>query len=266
MVQVACIMMQKDEGELLRIWIEYHAQVFGFHNLYLYDNNSTDALTCRILRKYQDRGLSVNRMHPDVVAHTLKGSIFGDLIRSLDAFGEYDFFIPMDCDEFFVLRSGTTVTVEKTAIFAALMPLLAKPQALGIDISYYNILGQPDYFFAWPQRKTFFKRGTFLRMDSGFHEGQSRLAPGKLETRFAYIHYHHKPYNILFEHSKNKLRAFFDPDVPEQLHDPKHKNRLTDFITQGEASYMNKFKTDAGVYLPEFGNYLRKMGLSIPFS
>ena len=51
MARVACVMMQKNEGELLRSWIEYYSHLFGRHNLFIYDNDSNDHLTVSILNK-----------------------------------------------------------------------------------------------------------------------------------------------------------------------------------------------------------------------
>jgi len=267
MARVACIMMQKNEGELLRTWIEYYRNLFGEHNLFIFDNASDDELTLRILRKYQDSGISVNRLFTGPEAHVKKDAIFGNLIRSLDNARFFDFILPVDCDEFFILRDAPgSVTADAGSIHEELHSLLHQEQALGTDVSYYNILGQPDHYFEWPQPKTFFKAGTFGWMDSGFHNGKSTKAEGKFQTRFANIHYHHKPYSLLVEHSKNKLRPFFDPDDEVQLRDPKNKNRLTDFILQGEASYMSKFMTKDGVHLPQMSRYLRSIGLSVPFS
>jgi Glycosyl transferase family 2 len=266
LARVACIMMQKNEGELLRSWIEYYRFLFGHHNLFIFDNASDDPHTLSILDKYQSDGISVNKRFLDADSHTKRNKIFGDMITSLDAARYFDFFIPIDCDEFFVLKTeNKKICTDSKVIHAELNSLLKYDQAFGIDTSYYNILGKPDQFFVWPQRKTFFKAGTFSHMDSGFHEGASRLAPGKHETQFAHIHYHHKPYATIVEHSKNKLRAFFDPDNEEELRNPKNKNRLTDFILQGEASYMSKFET-TGVLLPEIGETLRALGAPIPFT
>lgn len=266
MARVACIMMQKNEGELLRSWIEYYRYLFGHYNLFIFDNASDDPLTLSILDKYQGDGISINRRFIDIDSHTKRNGIFGNLINALDASRYFDFLMPLDCDEFFVVRTEDgSVSTEAQDIHRELHSLLSIDQALGIDTSFYNILGKSDQFFKWPQRKTFFKAGTFLSMDSGFHEGVSRLAPGKYETKFAHLHFHHKPYAMIVEHSKNKLRAFFDADDEAQLRDPKNKNRLTEFILQGEGPYMSKFQT-TGLLLPQLGRKLRSLGAPIPFA
>jgi hypothetical protein len=265
-ISVALVMMQKDEGELLRAWIEYHRQLFGINSLFVYDNDSTDDLTLRILQKYRDMGMSVNTKFKDLDAHTKRNKIFGDFFHQLDHYNKFDFYFPIDCDEFLVYRSNAdSISAEPQLIYNKLKELKDVKAALGIEGTYYNILGQPDNFFNWPQKKTFFGRKTFLSMDSGFHEGRSVSSAEKHYTDFCYMHYHHKPYDLIVEHSKNKLRSFFDPDDLAQLSDPKNKSRLTDFILDGEETYMNRFKTENGVYLPGFRQRLEQIGIKMPF-
>ena len=127
------------------------------------------------------------------------------------------------------------------------------------------MLGHPDRFLQWPQKKTFFRGGTFAWMDSGFHDGLSKFMPGKVETKFAHIHYHHKPYKMLVEHAKNKLRPYFDPDDISQLSNPNNQNRLTDLILQGEEAYLNRFKCE-GVYIPQIVKRFSELGLRTPFA
>jgi hypothetical protein len=265
MPRVACLMMLKDEGELLRTWIEYHGRLFGRHNLFIYDNASTDPHTLAILRKYGDYGYSINRQFSDPNAHLRKGHIFGGMISALEATGHFDFFLPIDCDEFFVLREGNGITTLPAAIHAELDSLREQEQVLFLDTAFYNMLGRPEHYFKWSHRKNFFRSGTFGTMDAGFHEAQARTASGRHDTRFAHMHYHHKPYAVLVEHCKNKLRPAINPDDEAQLHDPRNKNRLTDLITQGEDAYMAKFRHQTGVHLPEFAHYIRSLGVNLPF-
>ncbi len=58
-MRVACIMMQKNEGDLIHPWIVYHAELFGLSNLFIYDNGSTDVKTLKTLEKYERQGLNV---------------------------------------------------------------------------------------------------------------------------------------------------------------------------------------------------------------
>jgi hypothetical protein len=37
-MRIACVMMQKNEDELLRPWLAYHSYLFSPENLYVFDN------------------------------------------------------------------------------------------------------------------------------------------------------------------------------------------------------------------------------------
>ena len=45
--------MVKDEGDIIRDWIVYHGSMFGYSNLFVIDNLSTDG-TYEILNEYKD--------------------------------------------------------------------------------------------------------------------------------------------------------------------------------------------------------------------
>ena len=63
MTRVACLMMQKDEALLLRPWLLYHGLLFGFENLYVYDNGSTSDAVLAILREFAAVGVHVDDAH-----------------------------------------------------------------------------------------------------------------------------------------------------------------------------------------------------------
>ena len=50
-MKIACLMMQKNETELLEPWILYHGALFGHENLYIYDNGSDDPKTVELIHR-----------------------------------------------------------------------------------------------------------------------------------------------------------------------------------------------------------------------
>ncbi len=52
MRNVACIVMQKDEIFLSRPWLAYHGHLFGFGNLFVLDNGSTDGPSAHLARLF----------------------------------------------------------------------------------------------------------------------------------------------------------------------------------------------------------------------
>lgn len=264
--RVACLMMQRDETALLQPWIEYHAHLFGLENLYVWDNGSEAVSLKKLLVSYQKKGLNVYWALNNEIDFRRKGNILGEKIKELDLQDRYDFYLPIDCDEFLALRVGNDkITTDRQKIFDAFDALSGEKQALGMRLAYYNVLGHEGYYWPTTHKKTFFYKGTFGRMDRGYHEGQSRLAEGKRETDFVYMHYQNKPYTMLVEHSKNKLRPFMNVDDTEELKASYDTNRLARFILDGEDEYMKKFTTEDAIFLPEFRESFAKHGITPPF-
>lgn len=85
--------MQKDEDDILEIWIKYHGHIFGYENLYLIDNGSTDQ-SLNIINQYLPKGVHL-RHQPD---YARKGDYICDWIK--ETCHECDIAIPMDIDEF----------------------------------------------------------------------------------------------------------------------------------------------------------------------
>src|SRR4051794_34461386 len=100
MPTAACIMMQKDEAFLLRPWLAYHGYLFGYENLFVFDNGSTLPNVRATLTEFARKGVNVDWDHASRDNYLAKGELIGDRIRTLEAAGEYDFMIPLDCDEF----------------------------------------------------------------------------------------------------------------------------------------------------------------------
>jgi len=213
--RVACLMMHRDEGDLLRPWVMYHAALFGIENLYIFDNGSSSLSVRSELAALELEGAIVDRSNGKTEDYRRKGQIIGSQIRFLE--GQYDFFIPLDCDEFVVVRTGDrSIACDPDAVHAALEELAGEKRALQVDAAFWNILNSPEWFWCWSYRKVFFAKDSFLSTDHGHHNGRTKEG-GILHTNFAYMHYHHKPYELMVEHAKNKLRPFVDVENREAL-------------------------------------------------
>lgn len=86
--------MVKDEIDIVEDWIQYHGNIFGFNNLHIIDNMSTDG-TFEVLGKYaQIKGIVVYRHHD----YKVKGDLMKQLIRQNKTIIAF----PLDIDEFIV--------------------------------------------------------------------------------------------------------------------------------------------------------------------
>jgi hypothetical protein len=257
-------MMQRDEDDLLRPWVLYHAKLFGYSSLYIFDNGSVLPPLIEQLQAWERIGVNINREYSTPEDFHNKGAILGRAIKCLS--GQYDFFIPLDCDEFFVLSDGSRgFSCEHAPLLGALAELWQEQAALRVTTAFYNILNHPDWYWRWPHKKTFFRDGTFSYMCHGYHDGRT-MNNEVVETRFAHVHYHHKPYSLMVRHAKNKLRPYVnveDRSALETYKGPNHHCR--DVILESAATYDSRFGCKSGVYLPAFGNFLNSIDVELPY-
>ena len=52
--------MVKDEVDIIEYWIMYHGKLFGYENLFIVDNMSTDG-TFEKINSYKNRGIHIFR-------------------------------------------------------------------------------------------------------------------------------------------------------------------------------------------------------------
>ncbi len=262
-LKVACFMMQRDEDHLVRPWVSYHAALFGMENLFVFDNGSTSEHAVKELQALALDGLNVDWHHALPDDYHRKGDLIGAKIRSVK--DDYDFFIPLDCDEFFVLKTGTLeISCDVLVILEALKVLRGESSVLCISEAYYNILGYPAWYWCWPHNKTFFAE-SFEYLDHGYHSGRSESGT-RILTDFAYVHYHHKPYDVMVAHAKNKLRPYVDVEDPVALalyQGTAH--HCVKSIRQDVDTYMKRFSKVNALFLPAFSSRLLELGIAVPF-
>ena len=101
----------KDECDIVRDWINYHGSMFGWHNIYIIDNYSTDG-TYEIIQEFKDL-INIYR-EPD---YSKKGEYMTKLIK-MHSVGDDKIAFPIDIDEFIVyLEPGTKmVDINKNSI------------------------------------------------------------------------------------------------------------------------------------------------------
>jgi hypothetical protein len=210
MAIVKCLMMQCDENLLLEPWIRYTGYLFGFENLYVFDNGSTDRSVIDTLKFYEGAGIQVHWHLSTRQDYLARGDQFKAFIHHLDTTEDYDMVMLLDCDEFVGLFTESGVTCDRTRIHRYLDRLIGTKDVLGLYSTLFNVPGRPGWF--WPQRgsKRFFCRDTIGTLDQGFHIAMSRKSDQVFETDIAYLHYHYKPYHVVLEHSIRKLEPFVD--------------------------------------------------------
>jgi len=131
--------MVKDECDIVREWILYYGSIFGFENLYIIDNYSTDG-TYEICLEFQKKGIKLRREKD----YKLKGNFMTQFKNTL----KYDFFLPIDIDEFIVLYDNEIK--EPTSIIDYFKELKNKKKnQIIFKMNYINPLrtNNQDYIF-----------------------------------------------------------------------------------------------------------------------
>jgi hypothetical protein len=116
--------MVKDEIDIVEEWIQYHGTIFGFHNLHIVDNNSTDG-TLDILKKYTSNGVKLFH-EPD---YRRKGIVMTQLINDPRC-GKYDIAYPIDIDEFIVYYDKQSNTIDPNRVYSYMKTLLTDKNLL----------------------------------------------------------------------------------------------------------------------------------------
>ena len=96
MTRIHLFTMVKDEVDIVEDWVKYHGKMFGYNNLFVIDNYSTDG-TYEILEEYnKNNGLHLIRE----TDYKMKGDYMRHLIKDNDKGKNCDIAYPLDIDEF----------------------------------------------------------------------------------------------------------------------------------------------------------------------
>jgi hypothetical protein len=100
--------MVKDENDIIREWIIYHAELFGYENIFIIDNYSTDG-TFEIIEEYKGK-IHIFRAKK----YQEKGILMKSLINKFCLPNDIAF--PIDIDEFIVYYENNKIISDKTTI------------------------------------------------------------------------------------------------------------------------------------------------------
>jgi hypothetical protein len=240
-MNIAILMMQKNEDELLSKWVTYHSYLVGSSNLFIYDNGSTNKQVINQLKDHEKKEVNVFWNHNKKTDYEQRGTLFYEKIKELDKKGLYDFYMLVDCDEFLgVVDEEGNISCEPLSLQYSLLNYQNSNELLMIDSQYYNSSISSLWFNKQPYRKCFFRKNTILQLDQGFHHGKVTTSQKELRTNLIHIHFHNKPYEIAKRHAKEKLTgrvADFNLDTLKS-----YKGRgfhLVRFFLQTENEYIS---------------------------
>jgi len=270
-MRIKIIMMQKNEDDLLHPWLAHHGYLVGFENLHVFDNGSTSAKTLEALAWGESMGATIDRSHTSRQDFIDKGRIFTDLIHAYEAENAADFYMPLDGDEFLVVRAGETISADRKVVEAEFEQYRGMTCPLMIGAGLDNNPNMPGHFFwSLDQRKTFFAAGACGGLDHGFHVGSSKDGSEPFKTSVVYVHFHYKPYAVIQEHSREKLRPFTDDFRPEALEAYIEQRRegfhVAGHLLRTEEEYYRIFYPPNYVPIPEIAAMFERVGEELPFA
>ncbi len=272
-MKIRCLMMFKNEDDLLTPWALYHGARFGFENLILFDNGSTSSSIIEQIAALRDRGVRIDRTHDTKLDFLGKGDLFAATIRRFDEEDPADFYLALDCDEFVGVAERNEVSCSSEDIQGALAPFLTHKGTLSIRNAYQNIPGVPNQFRPafGALTKLFFARNACQTLDHGFHAGTGREPGPPLMTPLVHVHYHNKPLPLLQQHARQKLEAELDDLSPAAL--AAHREArgacwhvIDYFDLKSETEYRASFTDYFRCGFPAFEAAFREIGCDLPFS
>ncbi|NJL07365.1 MAG: hypothetical protein HC900_03210 [Methylacidiphilales bacterium] len=260
-MRICISLVQRNEGRLLDIWIKYHSSLVRPQDIFIFDNMSTDPLTIDVIEKA--RQLNVNIIS-DFENFEHKGKAVSKLIA--DRQGEYDWFIPLDCDEFVAtcdedgVHGGASVVED--------LSRRGEKPLIRIDKQILNV-PHTSWGYFYPIRKLIVKSGISIELDKGYHRfdwstNRDTVDPQLLdESKICYIHFHNRPFPGLIEAAKAKLSQRVPDFSRGTLESYKGEGvHLVNYFFLSPVSYLEKFnKRDV-----DFTQIFSDLGLDVPFS
>lgn len=233
MKKIAIFMMQKNEKDLLPIFVSYYGHLFGYENIYIFDNGSDEYMIDN-LRKAEGLGCNVNFKFSSHADFEMKGEIIESYINKLTDI--YDVFLPLDCDEFIGIKLSDGYSCKKKDLLKGFEEI--KPN-FGYQISerFYN---HPFKKSAYTKnfrgmRKLFFGKSEVVSLDTGFHNCE--LPKNIVLSSFVYFEFHHKPFKTLVEHAQEKLQTRLDLSADNLENYSGKGSHLIKFIRMNEVDY-----------------------------
>ena len=112
--------MVKDEEDIIDDWVMYHGSIFGFENLYIIDNYSSDG-TYEKLLNFNKKNIPINIIRKQ--DYSKKGDYMTEIISNYT--NDDDFCFPIDIDEFIVFYDKDTneLSIDKNKIISYIYDL-----------------------------------------------------------------------------------------------------------------------------------------------
>jgi hypothetical protein len=224
--------MVKDEDDIVEDWILYHGEIFGYNNLFIFDNYSTDN-TFSICQKYVKNGIHLFRERD----YKKKGIKMTLVMRKVSC----DIFFPIDIDEFIVYYDDESITINKDYIvnyIESQFHNLKQEKAFKCHYIIPVCTNEDDSFESFTHgwinkgmgnwRKTYLNKhniGNYM-IDHGNHMYDLTFSCSDI----CLVHYHSRNHNQMIKKIKNNVQG---------LHLPLNLSFLKSLIKQNPKHHGN---------------------------
>lgn len=223
--------MTKDEYDLIEDFIVYHGYLFGYDNIVIIDNNSTDSRVIDVYEKYKLLGLTVVS-EPSYVGSD-QGIAFTKWMNQYK--DSCEFLIGLDTDEFMFGLNENNYEFDKKYITELLNTIPTNVTYLKVNITplvllepempYYNnnfvenparnmttFTNEKENIGKALRTKVFYRSNAFVNTENGNHTGRVSWGNTQIST-IGYIHFHYTGPKRLYERSRNVVRAYKYVDI-----------------------------------------------------
>lgn len=260
-MRVAILVFQRNEGALLKQWFDYHSTIVPPHDIYVFDNLSDDTSTISNMDHIEKNKGNVLRGWEDFEK---KGAVLSQFMRRSKHL--YDWFVPLDCDEFLTtLRNG-----QLEASPAAILERLATAERPLLRVDQY-ILNVPhtSLGYRYSAKKLIVRSGTDVELDKGYHRydwhnNKDTVEPSLVEkTDICYLHFHNKPFPDLIRSAQAKMRRRV-PDFTRRTLEryTGEGQHLIKYFFMSPVEYLESLERGTIDMSPAF----ERAGVSVPFT
>ena len=198
---VKIITMVKDEVDIVSDWVLYHGYIFGFQNIYVIDNYSTDG-TYEELLKFKDL-ITVSRE----TTYNKKGKYMRSYIDKYCEDGEIAF--PMDIDEFIVHFDYSTrqISVDKNILINYIKNLpphnVYKMNYIWGKFTHNDVDNHPNGFMHASSESKYGQLGEFNMFSKGFINTNLNKGDIDMGNHFLKHDYHKTELCLIHFHCRN---------------------------------------------------------------
>ena len=223
-LKIKLFTMVKNEIDIIKDWLDYHGELFGYSNIYVVDNLSDDG-TYEVLKSYEAKHKINLSVHHNYHA---KGLLMTNLMENCGK-DSLDYGFPIDVDEFLVCYSPSKKRIYTNNIIESIEKLPTTTHGVfklpyiqsRIDDDSGSLEGIRNVNFGELENvhtysKTFFHIPTWnfkKEIDHGNHYPFGDWEPTGLHL----IHYHCRNYQQLLNKTQNNLKGFGFETTKEYL-------------------------------------------------